>query len=101
MFHIREKRIRAIFQEEVSKGLECHLEKAIEKGVINALKAFGADVENQQEVQKDFHYLRLLRKRAEESRKNINKALVSIVIGGGAVVAWEGVKILLKAQVGG
>ncbi len=101
MFGIREKRIRAILQEEVSKGLESHLEKAIEKGVIRALKAFGADVENQQEVQKDFHYLRTLRKRGEESRKNVNKALISIVIGGGAVAVWEGVKILSKIQGGG
>jgi len=51
-------------------------------------------MDNQQEVQKDFHYLRKLRQRAEDSGFLAMRAIISIIIGAMAVLLWEGVKIL-------
>ena len=79
---------------ELTDDFENKLTKAIEKGIINALKAFGADMDNQQEVQKDFHFLRYLRKRSETSSHLIMKPIISISIASGAVALWEGVKIM-------
>ena len=81
---------------ELDSSFEARMTKAIEKGVINALKAFGADMDNQQEVQKDFHFLRKLRRRSEDSSYNILKAIISISIAATAVVIWEGAKIFLR-----
>lgn len=72
---------------------EDKLTKAIEQGIINALKAFGADMDNQQEVQKDFHFLRYMRKRSETTGYIILKVIISIIIGASAVAFWEGIKI--------
>jgi len=93
---ITEKRIRKIIKEEISRN---NMDKTVsgdEKGVLNALKSFGADVDNQQEVQKDFHFLRKLRKRAEESGHNVMKTLISVGIGAAIVALWEGIKGSLK-----
>jgi hypothetical protein len=90
-----EKLIREVIMEEISLTIETHLEKAIEKGVINALKSFGADADNQHEVQKDFHYLRKMRKRSEVSGYMLMKALISVTIAASVVAIWEGVKIIL------
>src|SRR4051812_37051558 len=91
----QEKRLCEVIRNEVALALEVHLEKAIEKGVINALKAFGADADNQHEVQKDFHYLRTSRKQSETSGQMFIKAIISVTIAASAVVLWEGIKILL------
>ena len=91
-----EKLIREAIREEISFTIETHLEKAIEKGVINALKSFGADMDNRQEVQKD-HYLRSLSKRSEASGHMLMKALISVTIAASAVALWEGVKIILNS----
>lgn len=90
-----EKLIREAIREEISLTIETHLEKAIEKGVINALKSFGADADNLYEVQKDFHYLRTLRKHSEESGHSLIRATISVTIAASAVALWEGVKIIL------
>ncbi|WP_341755605.1 hypothetical protein [Candidatus Tisiphia endosymbiont of Ptychoptera albimana] len=90
-----EKRICKALRREILLSIEVHLEKAIEKGVISALKSFGADVDNQQEVQCDFHFLRKLRKRSEESSHMLIRAVISVTIGTAAVTLWEGVKIIL------
>jgi hypothetical protein len=71
---------------------EHKLTKAIEQGIINALKAFGADMDNQGEVQKDFHFLRYMRKRSEATGHIILKVVISIIIGSSAVAIWEGIK---------
>ena len=91
-----EKIIREVIREEVALSLEAHLERAIEKGVINALKSFGADADNQQEVQRDFHFLRKLRKKSEESSHTLMHTIISISIGAAAVGFWEGIKIILR-----
>lgn len=91
-----EKRIRDAIREEINLSIEAHLEKAIEKGVVNALKSFGADMDNQQEVQKDFHFLRKLRKRSEETHYNLTKAIISVAICAVAVLLWEGTKFALR-----
>ena len=49
---------------QIESSFENRLVKAIEKAITNSLKSFGADPENQQEMQKDFHFLRHLRKRS-------------------------------------
>ena len=90
-----EKLIREAIREEISLTIETHLEKAIEKGVINALKSFGADMDNKHEVQKDFHYLCSLRKRSEASGHMLLRAIISVTIAASAVAFWEGVKIIL------
>ncbi len=41
-----EKRICEALRREILLSIEVHLEKAIEKGVISALKSFGADMDN-------------------------------------------------------
>ncbi len=69
------------------------LTKAIEQGIINALKAFGADMDNQQEVQKDFHFLRHIRKRSEATSHIVLKVIISLIIGASAVAIWEGIKV--------
>lgn len=75
-----------------AEDFEHKLTKAIERGIINALKAFGADMDNQQEVQKDFHFLRYIRKRSETTSHIILKVIISIIIGTSAVAIWEGIK---------
>jgi len=91
----QEKRLCEVIRNEVALALEVHLEKAIEKGVTNALKSFGADADNRYEVQKDFHYLRHLRKHAETSSQMLTRAIISVTIAASAVAFWEGIKILL------
>lgn len=91
-----EKRIREAIRKEVNLAITSNLEKAIEKGIINALKCFGADADNQHEVQRDFHHLRKLRKRSEESHYLLMRALISVSIGATAVAVWEGIKIIVQ-----
>lgn len=93
---IPEKTLRATIRDEVSRSIEAHLEKAIENGVINALKSFGADMDNKHEVQKDFHYLRHLRKHSEESGRSLIRAIISVIIAASAVALWEGIRIIIR-----
>lgn len=93
---LSEKRFREAVREEVSISLKNHLEKAIEHGVINALKCFGVTADNQHEVQRDFHYLCKLRKRSEESGHMLIRAIISVSIGATAVAVWEGIKIIVQ-----
>jgi len=93
---LSEKRIRKIIKEEISRNSSSKIDSTDEKSVLNALKSFGADVDNQQEVQKDFHFLRKLRKRAEESGHNAMKTLISVGIGAAIVAIWDGIKSSLK-----
>ena len=72
------------------------LSKAARKGTINALKSLGADAENQQEMQKDFHFLRNLRKRSEERGYSAMRTIFSIGIGAAIMTLWEGIKSSLK-----
>jgi hypothetical protein len=51
--NVVQRKLEAI-REEISLRLETNLEKAIEKGVTNALRSFGACLDNQQEAPKDF-----------------------------------------------
>ena len=95
-WRLSEKRIRSVIKEEINSSIEQHLEKAIEKGVINALNSFGVDSKNMQEVQKDFHYLRKMRTRSEQTGNSLIKAIISIGIASGAVALWQGVKSTLK-----
>lgn len=96
LWKLSEKNIRATIRDEVRISIEAHLEKAIEKGIINALKSFGADADNQPEVQRDFHFLRKLRKRSEDSSHMLMRAVISVSIGAATVILWEGIKILLQ-----
>lgn len=98
--HLNEQRIRQVIKEETQAVIERNLEQAIEKGVYKALAAFGADVYNPAEMQKDFLYMRERRKAQEETGNSVKRTLITVAISGGAVVFWEGVKILVKLQGG-
>ena len=96
IWKIPEEKVRKIIREEVSLTFESNLERAIERGVVNALKAFGVTADLQHEVQKDFLFLRKQRKTAEEARRNFIRTLIAVGIGSSVVVLLEGIKIILK-----
>jgi len=93
---LSEKSIRKIINEEINHNISFRIAQAAEKGIMNALKSFGVDTSNQSEIQKDFHFLRKLRKRSEESGYNIMKTLTSIGIGAALIALWEGIKSNIK-----
>jgi hypothetical protein len=93
---LSEKRIRKIIKDEINRNISFKIEQAAEKGVLNALKSFGVNVENHQEIQKDFHFLSRLRKRSEESSYNLMKTLISVGVFAALIALWEGIKNNLK-----
>lgn len=98
--NLKEERIRVIIKEETQSVIERNLEHAIEKGVYKALAAFGADVYNPAEMQKDFLFMRERRKAHDETESTVKRTLTTVLISGMAVAFWEGIKILLKTQTG-
>lgn len=97
---MNEQRIRQVIKEETQAVIERNLEHAIEKGVYKALAAFGADVYNPVEMQKDFLFIRERRKAQDETESNVKRTLTTVLISGLAVAFWEGMKMLLKLQTG-
>jgi len=97
---MNEQRIRTIIKEEPQAVIERNLEHAIEKGVYKALAAFGADVYNPAEMQKDFLFMRERRKAHDETESNVKRTLTTVLISGLAVAFWEGIKILMKLKAG-
>lgn len=97
---MNEQRIRQVVKEETQAVIERNLEQAIEKGVYKALAAFGADVYNPVEMQKDFLFMRERRRAQEETGTNVKRTLITVLISGLAVAFWEGIKIYIKLQTG-
>ena len=89
-----EKTIIAIISKELDISFKTHLPQAIEKGVIKALLAFGADAYNPNELQKDFIFLRTQRTQNTEINHHFKKSVLTVALGAGAIAIWEGLKLL-------
>lgn len=97
---MNEQRIRQVIKEETQSVIERNLEQAIEKGVYKALAAFGADVYNPAEMQKDFLFIRERRRALEETGSNIKRTFTTVMISGLAVAFWEGLKLMIHLKTG-
>jgi len=71
------------------------LEKAVEQGVFNALIHLGLDAKKPIDIQRDFQFLRDLRKSTESVKGKALVTIVGILIAGGVAVIWLGFKTLL------
>lgn len=91
-----EKTIIAIIAKELDVSFKTHIPQAIEKGVIKALLAFGADAYNPNELQKDFIFLRNQRTQNTEINYHLKKSILTLTLGGLAILLWEGFKFYLN-----
>ena len=67
-------------------------EEMIESAVHKTLSNLGFDPYDAKEAQKDFIYLRDLRKGSEELRKAVKKAIIGVTIPSFLYLLWEALK---------
>lgn len=83
-----ERRVATLSHEEV--------EQAVEQGVVNALIRLGLDASKPIDLQRDFQFLRDLRKSTESVKGKALVTIVGILIAGGLAALWLGLKALIN-----
>ena len=71
------------------------LEQAVEQGVVNALIRLGLDASKPMDLQRDFQFLRDLRKSTESVKGKAIVTIVGILVAGGVAVVWLGIKAMV------